>query len=62
MLRRCGDLTANYSQQNVIGMSVVGPDYEKLKRFNIEELRQPLSSAVPETKENANKATSEKVA
>ncbi|EOA89683.1 hypothetical protein ACJQWK_02602 [Exserohilum turcicum] len=48
--------------QNVIGMSVVGPDYEKLKRFNIEELRQPLSSAVPETKENANKATSEKVA
>jgi tRNA acetyltransferase TAN1 len=24
-------------------MSVVGPDFEKLKRFNLEELRQPLS-------------------
>ena len=30
-------------------MSVVGPDFEKLKRFNIEELRQPLSSFKPET-------------
>jgi len=26
--------------QNVVGMSVVGPDFEKLKRFNIDELRQ----------------------
>jgi tRNA acetyltransferase TAN1 len=25
-------------------MSVVGSDFEKLKRFNIEELRQPLTS------------------
>jgi tRNA acetyltransferase TAN1 len=29
-------------------MSVVGPDFEKLKRFNIEELRQPLSSVKSE--------------
>lgn len=26
--------------QNIIGMSVVGPDFDKLKRYNIEELRQ----------------------
>jgi tRNA acetyltransferase TAN1 len=26
--------------QNVIGMSVVGSDFDKLKRYNIEELRQ----------------------
>ncbi|KAH3997903.1 hypothetical protein HBI70_077700 [Parastagonospora nodorum] len=26
--------------QNVVGMSVVGPDFEKLKRFNLEELQQ----------------------
>ncbi|CAG5149011.1 uncharacterized protein ALTATR162_LOCUS2283 [Alternaria atra] len=34
--------------KNVLGMSVVGPDFEKLKRFNIEELRQPLSSVKSE--------------
>ncbi|KAL6709431.1 hypothetical protein ACN47E_001366 [Coniothyrium glycines] len=26
--------------KNVVGMSVVGPDFEQLKRFNIDELRQ----------------------
>ncbi|KAL5121064.1 hypothetical protein ACEQ8H_000915 [Pleosporales sp. CAS-2024a] len=30
--------------KNVVGMSVVGPDFEELKRFNLEELRQPLPS------------------
>lgn len=29
-------------------MSVVGPDFEQLKRFNIEELRQPLHSVKPQ--------------
>jgi tRNA acetyltransferase TAN1 len=33
-------LTAADEIQNIIGMSVVGPDFEKLKRYNIEELRQ----------------------
>ncbi|KAH9862232.1 hypothetical protein IAQ61_010435 [Plenodomus lingam] len=32
--------------KNVVGMSVVGPDFEKLKRFNLEELRQPLTATV----------------
>jgi tRNA acetyltransferase TAN1 len=41
-------LTATHTQQNVLGMSVVGPDFEKLKRFNIEELRQPVSSTESE--------------
>jgi tRNA acetyltransferase TAN1 len=36
-------------------MSVVGPDFEKLKRFNIEELRQPLSSVKPETDDQSGK-------
>ncbi|KAF2630145.1 hypothetical protein BU25DRAFT_446944 [Macroventuria anomochaeta] len=32
--------------KNVIGMSVVGPDFDKLKRYNIEELRQgPFENA-----------------
>ncbi|KAH7558238.1 hypothetical protein BM1_05510 [Bipolaris maydis] len=43
--------------QNVIGMSVVGPDFEKLKRFNIEELRQPISSTAPETTKDGSKIT-----
>ncbi|KAF2129869.1 hypothetical protein P153DRAFT_430965 [Dothidotthia symphoricarpi CBS 119687] len=30
--------------QNVLGMSVVGPDFDKLKRFNLDELRQPSST------------------
>jgi tRNA acetyltransferase TAN1 len=50
-------LTAAYSRQNVIGMSVVGPDYEKLKRFNLEELRQPISSAASGAMEDTNKVT-----
>lgn len=38
--------------QNIIGMSVVGPDFEKLKRYNIEELRQlaaPSEAPKPKT-------------
>jgi tRNA acetyltransferase TAN1 len=34
-------LTGADTRQNVVGMSVVGPDFEKLKRFNLEELRLP---------------------
>jgi tRNA acetyltransferase TAN1 len=33
-------LTAADTLQNVVGMSVVGPDFERLKRFNLDELRQ----------------------
>jgi tRNA acetyltransferase TAN1 len=36
-------LTTADIPQNVVGMSVVGPDFEKLRRFNIEELRTPLA-------------------
>jgi hypothetical protein len=37
--------------QNVVGMSVVGPDFEKLKRFNLEELRQiPAAEHAPSSK------------
>lgn len=39
-----------YNLQNVLGMSVVGPEFEKLKRFNIEELRQPLPTDGSEEK------------
>ncbi|KAF1929116.1 uncharacterized protein M421DRAFT_420339 [Didymella exigua CBS 183.55] len=34
--------------KNIIGMSVVGPDYDKLKRYNIEELRQGPSAQTTE--------------
>ena len=45
-------LTAStHTQQNVLGMSVVGPDFDKLKRFNIEELRQPMLSTESEVPE-----------
>ena len=27
--------------QNVCGMSVVGPDFERLKRFNLAEIFEP---------------------
>jgi tRNA acetyltransferase TAN1 len=40
-------LTSPDVQQNVVGMSVVGPDFEKLKRFNLEELRAPPSQEKP---------------
>ena len=53
-------LTAANTRQNVLGMSVVGPDFESLKRFNIEELRQAISSTASETTEKANKATESK--
>jgi tRNA acetyltransferase TAN1 len=31
--------------QNVVGMSVVGSDYDKLKRYNLAELYNPVSKA-----------------
>ncbi|KAF3005147.1 hypothetical protein E8E13_010449 [Curvularia kusanoi] len=34
--------------KNIIGMSVVGPDFDKLKRYNIEELRQGPTGAASE--------------
>lgn len=41
-------LTAADEIQNIIGMSVVGSDYDKLKRYNIEELRQGPSGQATE--------------
>lgn len=37
--------------QNVIGMSVVGSDYDQLKRFNLAELYNP--SPKPQASETA---------
>lgn len=36
-------------KQNVLGMSVVGPEFEKLKRFNISELRDAAGAAKEDT-------------
>ncbi|BDD57008.1 hypothetical protein MAP00_002416 [Monascus purpureus] len=41
--------------QNVIGMSVVGSDYDKLKRFNLAELYDPTPKP-PATKSSDSKA------
>ncbi|CAO2656406.1 Nn.00g052090.m01.CDS01 [Neocucurbitaria sp. VM-36] len=38
--------------KNVLGMSVVGPDFERLKRFNLEELRQTVSTEDSKPKES----------
>ncbi|KAF3047200.1 hypothetical protein E8E11_002126 [Didymella keratinophila] len=43
--------------KNVIGMSVVGPDFDKLKRYNIEELRQ--GSSEQPTEPGVHPATTE---
>lgn len=45
-------LTYAYVSQNVVGLSVVGPDFEKLKRFNLEELRQPVAAKELESTES----------
>lgn len=50
-------LTAADEIQNVIGMSVVGPDFDKLKRYNIEELRQ--GSSEQPTEPGVHPATTE---
>ncbi len=42
--------TSANNQQNVVGMSVVGSDFEELKRFNIEELRQAVPPGESESK------------
>jgi hypothetical protein len=38
----CDYVSSSYADntQNIAGMSVVGADFDKLKRFNIEELSQ----------------------
>ncbi|CRG85930.1 Cytoplasmic dynein 2 heavy chain 1 [Talaromyces islandicus] len=36
--------------QNIIGMSVVGSDYDKLKRFNLAEIYSPVSTSDAQTK------------
>jgi tRNA acetyltransferase TAN1 len=41
-------------------MSVVGPDFEKLRRFNIEELRQPISSTESEAADKPEQSTENK--
>jgi hypothetical protein len=51
-------LTGADKEQNVIGMSVVGSDFEKLKRFNLEELRPKL---VPKEAEPQNEVESKNV-
>jgi len=38
-------------------MSVVGPDFEKLKRFNIEELRQTVPSEAPEAEKKSKESS-----
>ena len=48
------------TQQNVVGMSVVGSDFEKLKRFNLDELRQ-TSPAEVATSTNQIKMSEDKV-
>lgn len=52
-------LTAADEIQNIIGMSVVGPDFDRLKRYNIEELRQGPSehSTDPEVPPATTKST-----
>ncbi|KAK1917157.1 hypothetical protein P3342_012002 [Pyrenophora teres f. teres] len=42
--------------KNVLGMSVVGRDFDTLKRYNIDELRQPRASTRVEPKEEAKEA------
>lgn len=32
---------AAHSRQNILGMSIVGSDFEKLKRFNVAEIYEP---------------------
>lgn len=39
--------------QNVIGMSVVPGDYDKLKRFNLAEIYDPSPKAEPATESKA---------
>ncbi|KAF2634584.1 hypothetical protein P280DRAFT_474535 [Massarina eburnea CBS 473.64] len=45
--------------QNMIGMSVVGPDFEKLRRFNIAELRDASRSNEQDTSTTADKSAQE---
>ncbi|CAA9965887.1 THUMP domain containing protein [Pyrenophora teres f. maculata] len=42
--------------KNVLGMSVVGRDFDTLKRYNIDELRQPRASTRVEPKEEGEEA------
>lgn len=44
------------SSQNVIGMSVVQGDYDKLKRFNLAEIYDPSPKEEPEATATESKA------
>ncbi|OQD85712.1 hypothetical protein PENANT_c009G08706 [Penicillium antarcticum] len=46
--------------QNVVGMSVVGGDYDRLKRFNLAEIYDPSSKAAEATATETPKATDAK--
>ena len=47
-------LTGHHSfPQNIIGMAVVGSDYDRLKRFNLSELYAPTSKAPREAEDPA---------
>lgn len=51
VIRRVSSILTDTDEiQNIIGMSVVGADFDKLKRYNIEELRQGPSEQVTEAK------------
>jgi tRNA acetyltransferase TAN1 len=41
--------------QNIVGMSVVGSDFEKLKRFNLAELRDEFDKKSHKDPETTNK-------
>lgn len=43
-------LTFNY--QNVIGMSVAGSDYDRLKKYNLAELYSPAATSEAEAAES----------
>lgn len=53
-----GTLTVN---QNIIGMSVVGSDYDQLKRFNLAEIYDPAPKPDPKEgpKESPNEGAAE---
>lgn len=53
LARESPSVHGNTRCQNVIGMSVVGSDYDKLKRFNLAELYDPTPKPTqPQNMEN----------
>ena len=47
-------LTDADGSQNILGMSVVGSDFEKLKRYNLEELHDAAGGEAVDNKEEAS--------